>query len=389
MPTVSVPDAGQATIDQPTGSIVTPEATPPKKTKARPSPAVPAPVRHLGPTKATPKLGPGTYIFPVYGPGAYWDTYGARTGTGWHHGDDVFAPFGAPVLAVADGTLFLVGWNQIGGNRLWLRDDAGNYFYYAHLAAFSTAAVEGGRVKAGTVLGFVGDSGDARGTPPHLHFEIHPAAMIALGYDAAVNPTPYLRAWQRRQRLHFTNSDLIFATVSGWSAVVAAPTAAPGAILLHSDDISSATSLDRGSVAKALSPPPVRRRPWALRQALSQRKKQKTEPLIKLSPSQRRQAVQAEALDHGAALPPGFPGMSIWDTLSQCEAGGDWTADTGNGFYGGLQFTQSTWVENGGGRFARRANFANREQQIAIAQRVLATQGWIAWPACSAKLGLR
>ena len=72
MPTVSVPDAGEATIEQPTGSVATPEAVPPTKTKkTRPTPAVPAPVRHLGPTKATPKLGGGTYIFPVYGPGAY------------------------------------------------------------------------------------------------------------------------------------------------------------------------------------------------------------------------------------------------------------------------------------------------------------------------------
>ena len=78
------------------------------------------------------------------------------------------------MLAVAGGTIFSVGWNDIGGNRLWLRDTKGNEFYYAHLSAFSTLAVNGAQVQAGDVIGFVGNTGDAAGTPPHLHFEIHP-----------------------------------------------------------------------------------------------------------------------------------------------------------------------------------------------------------------------
>ena len=92
-----------------------------------------------------------------------------RRAIGWHHGDEIFAPLGAPVLAVTDGTLFLVGWNPAAGNRLWLRDDNNNFYYYAHLAAFSTSAVSGMRVRAGQIVGFVGDSGDAAGTLPHLH----------------------------------------------------------------------------------------------------------------------------------------------------------------------------------------------------------------------------
>jgi resuscitation-promoting factor RpfC len=68
-----------------------------------------------------------------------------------------------------------------------------------------------------------------------------------------------------------------------------------------------------------------------------------------------------------------------WDAVAQCESGGNWHADTGNGFYGGLQFKQSTWEENGGvGSPAK----ASREQQIAVANRVLATQGPEAWPKC-------
>jgi LysM repeat protein len=77
------------------------------------------------------------------------------------------------------------------------------------------------------------------------------------------------------------------------------------------------------------------------------------------------------------------PGMD-WDALAQCEASGNWAANTGNGFYGGLQFTMQTW--RGFGGQGNPAN-ASREQQIAVAERVLAVQGTNAWPACSRKLG--
>lgn len=80
---------------------------------------------------------------------------------------------------------------------------------------------------------------------------------------------------------------------------------------------------------------------------------------------------------------------STWDQLAQCESGGNWSINTGNSFYGGLQFTLGTWTGFGGGTYADRADHASRSQQIAVANRVLAAQGWGAWPACSAKLGLR
>lgn len=83
------------------------------------------------------------------------------------------------------------------------------------------------------------------------------------------------------------------------------------------------------------------------------------------------------------------PSGGVWDRLAQCESGGDWSINTGNGFYGGLQFTSSTWNAFGGGEYASSAHQASRSQQIAVAQKVKATQGWGAWPACSAKLGLR
>ena len=136
-------------------------------------------------------------MFPVYGAVSYGDSFGApRADTIWHHGDDIFAPLGAPVLAVSDGTVFSVGRNPIGGNRFWLRDLAGNEFYYAHLSAFAPDALNGNHVRAGDVIGFVGNTGDAEGTPYHLHFEVHPASLLVHGEDGVVNPTPYLHAWQ-------------------------------------------------------------------------------------------------------------------------------------------------------------------------------------------------
>ncbi|HEX3005483.1 MAG TPA: transglycosylase family protein [Angustibacter sp.] len=79
---------------------------------------------------------------------------------------------------------------------------------------------------------------------------------------------------------------------------------------------------------------------------------------------------------------------STWDRLAQCESSGNWAINTGNGYYGGVQFSAQTWRAFGGGAYAPTANRASRAQQIVIAERVLDAQGWGAWPACSRKLGL-
>lgn len=79
---------------------------------------------------------------------------------------------------------------------------------------------------------------------------------------------------------------------------------------------------------------------------------------------------------------------SDWDRLANCESGGNWAINTGNGYHGGLQFSAGTWRAYGGAEFAPFAYQASREQQIAVAERTLAGQGWGAWPACSSKLGL-
>ena len=88
----------------------------------------------------------------------------------------------------------------------------------------------------------------------------------------------------------------------------------------------------------------------------------------------------------GTEVPPVTRGAT-WDSLAQCEAGGNWAINTGNGFYGGVQFDQNTWERNGGLRYAARADLATREEQIAIAEVTRARQGWGAWPTCSARVG--
>ncbi|MGI5453607.1 transglycosylase family protein [Streptomyces sp. CA-249302] len=75
--------------------------------------------------------------------------------------------------------------------------------------------------------------------------------------------------------------------------------------------------------------------------------------------------------------------------IAECESSGRWDVDTGNGFYGGLQFWPSTWEEFGGLKYAPRADLATREQQIAVAREVLAVQGWEAWPSCSRRYRLK
>ncbi|MGZ4616183.1 MAG: transglycosylase family protein [Actinomycetes bacterium] len=77
-----------------------------------------------------------------------------------------------------------------------------------------------------------------------------------------------------------------------------------------------------------------------------------------------------------------------WDKLAHCESGGNWGINTGNGYYGGLQFSAGTWTANGGGKYARRADLASKSEQIAIAEKVLDARGWSPWPACSRRLGL-
>jgi hypothetical protein len=96
----------------------------------------------------------------------------------------------------------------------------------------------------------------------------------------------------------------------------------------------------------------------------------------------------AEAFAADQVSVAGSQPVGVWDAVAACESGGDWSINTGNGYYGGLQFSGSTWLAYGGGEFASRADLASRDEQITVAERVRADGGFGAWPSCAASLGL-
>jgi murein DD-endopeptidase MepM/ murein hydrolase activator NlpD len=133
--------------------------------------------------------------FPVVGPVTYTDDYGAPRSSGRsHQGTDLMANRGQKILAVESGTLASVGWSDISGYKIWLTADDGSAYFFAHLNSFSPGIETGARVNAGQELGTVGNTGNASGGAPHLHFEMHPGGRTA----ASVNPYNYLRTAQTR-----------------------------------------------------------------------------------------------------------------------------------------------------------------------------------------------
>jgi murein DD-endopeptidase MepM/ murein hydrolase activator NlpD len=130
-------------------------------------------------------LAHGAWVCPVQGARAFSNDWGQpRSGGRRHKGTDVFAPYGTPVVAPVGG-LVADHDSGLGGKGFWLRGSDGNTYYGAHLSRFGAV----GPVSQGQVVGYVGTSGNARGGPAHLHFEIHP------GGGAAVNPYGTLRAY--------------------------------------------------------------------------------------------------------------------------------------------------------------------------------------------------
>ena len=128
------------------------------------------------------------FVFPIAGDCEFIDSWGyPRSGGRWHQGADIFATRGTPVVASENGTLDGVGSGTLGGIKLWVNGESGNEYYYAHLAAFAPDVRDGKKVRAGEVIGYVGDTGNAKGTSPHLHFEIHPNG------DGPANPYPILK----------------------------------------------------------------------------------------------------------------------------------------------------------------------------------------------------
>ena len=140
---------------------------------------------------------PAALPVPVRGvaPRGLRDTWGgARSEGRRHEGIDIFAKRGTAVTSSTEGVVLRVGTNRLGGQVVWVLGPGGQRHYYAHLERY--ADIENGqRVRAGTILGYVGNTGNAVGTPPHLHYGIYEAG-------GAVNPYPMLRAGGDRMPLH-------------------------------------------------------------------------------------------------------------------------------------------------------------------------------------------
>lgn len=129
------------------------------------------------------------FVFPVADPHTFSSTFGApRSGGRSHEGNDIFAPMGTPLLASERGVIDNMGTGTLGGIKLWVIGESGTQYYYAHLIAYADGITDGTQVEAGEVIGYVGNTGNAITTPPHLHYEIHPE-----GGDA-IDPYPLLHA---------------------------------------------------------------------------------------------------------------------------------------------------------------------------------------------------
>ena len=169
--------------------------------------------------EVTARLTDGGYVFPVFGPASFGDTFGAPRAdlaSGWHHGEDIVAPLGTPILAVADGTVFGVGWNELGGWKLWLRDALRKrVLLRAPLRVLAAGRRRHSACRQVTCWG----SWATRVTPPgwsHLHFEIHPADLLYLGLRRRRGAVPLPR------RLAASRGRLLRARVVGTSAAPAA-----------------------------------------------------------------------------------------------------------------------------------------------------------------------
>jgi len=114
------------------------------------------------------------------------DTWGAPRGVGRHHeGQDIFAAKGTPILSATNGFIYKIGENNLGGQTVSVIGSGGRIYYYAHLDSYAKGIAVGDRVSKRTVLGYVGTTGNAQGTPPHLHFGIYT-------WTGAINPLPLL-----------------------------------------------------------------------------------------------------------------------------------------------------------------------------------------------------
>ncbi|HBP63207.1 MAG TPA: metalloendopeptidase [Desulfosporosinus sp.] len=135
---------------------------------------------------------PDQYRYPVIGTTWFGDSFGAdrEGGKRRHEGTDLFGKEGTPIVSICGGEVEQLGWNRLGGERVGIRGDDGNYYYYAHLQTISTSLIKGKRVKPGEFLGTMGHTGVALTTPDHLHFGIE------LPNGQWINPYAFLEVWK-------------------------------------------------------------------------------------------------------------------------------------------------------------------------------------------------
>jgi murein DD-endopeptidase MepM/ murein hydrolase activator NlpD len=128
-----------------------------------------------------------SFSFPVTSPYSYCDSWHAPRVGHLHQGTDIFALRGTPARACVNGQVLRMSNGKLGGIGITLIDHEGNTYYYGHLDGYAAGVSKGMQVSSGQIIGYVGDTGNAKGTPPHVHFEIHP------GGGSATNPYPILK----------------------------------------------------------------------------------------------------------------------------------------------------------------------------------------------------
>lgn len=147
-----------------------------------------------------------SFVFPVAEPYNFVDSWGYPRMPGSefahaHQGTDIMAPFGVELYAVESGVITRTGTDTLGGIKLWLRGHSGTHYYYAHIQSYASGIASGVGVEAGDVIGYNGDSGNARGGAPHLHFQVHPAG------GGPVNPYRLLKVVSDEARIPIPDRD--------------------------------------------------------------------------------------------------------------------------------------------------------------------------------------
>lgn len=250
----------------------------------------------------------------------------------WHDGLDFAGgnAYGSPIFSPADGEVVEAGPASGYGN--WVRimheiDGEKVETLYGHMEANQIYVKTGDKVKAGDHIADIGSAGYSSGA--HLHFGVYPGGWQQ---GKGVDPKPWLKKFEK--------------------AGGGAPAGDKGD---KPDD--GGDKPDKQDKAAG--------------------------PTVEMGADDLTLAADTQVLAQGGG---GTVTAEDWEKLAGCESGGNWAIDTGNGFQGGLQFTQQTWEGFGGTDFAPSANEAGREEQMEVANRVLKEQGWGAWPACTNKM---